>query len=376
MDLSKQITENIDKSMDLIDKFRRNNTSNDLSIEENQFLECFYQSFVKLNDENNYYSYSSGRKFDLIEFDLQEFVSLINKFNIDINSTILTSNPTRYAKLSKILAELSSQFSIIISNFDKEYDDFDKNFIRFFVNYSNHCDNEINNDEKQMVDTDVSYMFKLIENNQDAIKLLKKCIRDRPRFKPVIDKMSEQLKSLNLSNDINESIMNVIVQSKAIKNFDSNSMLLALRNLRVDISNKDVIDFIKTAVFELKKFELGYKLHFNNTKINIFNLLVGLNDKKHSTPEKLAELKSQILTQRINNKELINNHAGMLTSTRDTSLTFKDRLKDALKTTIDMMHPSFDSLYISDDLIDLYLQIQDRYHYEKEFTIEVDRIIN
>lgn len=221
-----------------------------------------------------------------------------------------------------------------------------------------------------MVDADVSYMFKLIEHNEEAIELLKKCIRDRPRFNPVLDEildeMSKQIKCPNLTDDTKMSIMNVIVQSKATKNFDSESMLLALRNLRVDISNKCVIDFIKSATFQLKMFEINCKLHFNGYKIKMLELFVGLNDKKYSTPEKLEELKSQIVKHRINNKKMINDHANMLTVTRDTLPTFQSRLMNTLSTTIDMMYSDFDPLYISDDLLDLYLQIQERYHYEKQ----------
>lgn len=371
MDLSNQIIKNIDKSMDLIDTIRKSDKSDDLSLEENEFLAYFFQSLFHLRFEIQCYSNSSERKFELIKLDLKS-VSLINQFNIDIKNAILTSNVTRYAELNKILAELSSQFSINSSRFDKESDDFSINLIIFFVKYSNHYYDEIDDNEKQMVDTDVSYMFELIEHNQEAIELLKKCIRDRPRFKPILDDMSKQVKCLKLTDDTEMSIMNVIVQSKVIKNFDFESMLLALQNLSVDISNKDVIDFIKSALFQLKKFEIEYKLHFNGYKIKIFELLVGLDDKKRSTPEKLEELKSQIVKHRINNKKMINDHANILTKTRDMRITFDSVLLNELSSTVDNMTGKIDSLFISDDLTDLYLQIQERYHHEKKNTIKLD----
>lgn len=128
MDLNNQIINNINKSMNLIDTIRRSDKSDDLSAEEHKFLMYFFQSLVHLRSEIPYYSNSSERKLDL------ESVNQINQFIIDIKNDILTSNSTRYAELNKILAELSSQFSINGSRFDKEYDDFSINFINFLSN--------------------------------------------------------------------------------------------------------------------------------------------------------------------------------------------------------------------------------------------------
>jgi hypothetical protein len=369
MDSNNQIIKNIDKSMDLAEKL---GNLDDLSVEENKFLNHLFQSLFDLRFEITYYLRSYKRKFELIEEDLKEFTSQINKFNADIKNTILTSNSTRYTELNKLLAELSSQFSVIVSNFNKEYDDFDKNFIRLFVNFThkNNNDDETEDDktedDEKRVNDDVTCIFELIENSKEAREMLKTFIRDRPRFRPVLDEMSKRLKSLKLSDDIEMSIMNVIVQAKVNNDFDPDSLLSSLECLHYKIvSDASVIEFINIACLELKMFKLNRESYFVDFKIELAKRFVNSNTQK-SKPEKLAELKSQIVKHRINNKELINDHVDMLTSKRDSLPTFESRLMDTLSSTIDRMYLRFDSLYISDDLTDLYLQIHERFHYEKE----------